>query len=150
MIRQILSQSGIRLFFSYFIVGGVAAIAEWVTFFVCTGIANIPYHFSTVIAFIAGTFINLVLGKIFTFKKCKKYAGKKIQEGLTVFFVSAVGLLGNLIIMKIFVDVICLNTKFLMNASKIMATGIVFIWNFLIRKLVVYKDPKIKTFEARG
>lgn len=129
-------------FLTYFFVGGMAAIVEWVTFFECTNIIRIPYYLSTVIAFVTGTFINLILGKKLAFKKSKKYVGKKMREVIDIFVVSGIGLLINLVLMKTFVDVLGLNTDLLMNLSKISSTGIVFIWNFLIRKLVVYKDTE--------
>jgi len=46
----------------------------------------------------------------------------------------------NVLLMYLFVTVIGLNTSFLKTVSKILATGIVFFWNFFVRKLFIYKE----------
>ncbi|MBP3703879.1 MAG: GtrA family protein, partial [Lachnospiraceae bacterium] len=89
---------------------------------------------ATVCAFICSTSVNWILGRITTFKE-KKYE-KKGREAFLVFLVSGIGLLFNLFLMFIFVDKLHLYGLF----SKVMATGIVFIWNFLSRKFMIYKE----------
>ena len=126
-------------FLSYFCVGGVAAIVEWGMFFVFSTLLGVEYLIATVCAFVFSTFTNWFLGRVMTFKDSKKYEGKAAKEIALVFFVSAIGLGLNLLLMYLFVSVIGLDTDFLKLCSKVVATGIVFIWNFLIRKLVIYK-----------
>ena len=41
--------------------------------------------------------------------------------------------------MYLFVDIMRMNTELLKLVGKIAATGIVFIWNYLSRKLWIYK-----------
>ena len=57
-----------------------------------------------------------------------------------MFAASGVGLVFNLLLMVLFVDVIGMNTNFLKTVAKVLATGIVFIWNYLSRKLWIYRD----------
>lgn len=140
MLRKIFSKEFITQFISYFCVGGLAAIVEWVMFYVFSSLVGIEYLVSTGLAFIFSTTANWFLGRIMTFKGNKKYEGKTFKEILLVFTVSGVGLLFNLLLMYLFVTVIGLNTDILMTCSKIMSTGIVFIWNFLARKFWVYKN----------
>ena len=137
---NILSKDNIIQFCSYFLVCGIAAIVEWVMFYVFASILYIDYMFSTALAFIFSTTANWILGRVLTFKNNQKYSHERWKEVLAVFTVSAIGLVFNMIIMYILVTIIGLNTKLLMSYSKIIATGIVFIWNFLIRKLVIYKN----------
>lgn len=134
-----LSKDNIKQFISYFFVGGVAAIVEWVMFFIFANVLNIHYFVSTVIAFIFSTTANWILGRITTFKDNTSYKDKKAKEAVLIFVVSAIGLVFNLILMYLFVTVFGFNGKIGSTCSKIAATGIVFIWNFLIRKLVIYK-----------
>ena len=134
-----LSKDNIKQFISYFFVGGVAAIVEWVMFFVFANVLNVHYFVSTVIAFIFSTTANWILGRITTFKVNTSYKDKKAKEAVLIFVVSAIGLVFNLILMYLFVTVFGFNGKIGSTCSKIAATGIVFIWNFLIRKLVIYK-----------
>lgn len=134
-----LSKDNIKQFISYFFVGGVAAIVEWVMFFVFANVLNVHYFVSTVIAFVFSTTANWILGRITTFKDNTSYKDKKAKEAVLIFAVSAIGLVFNLILMYLFVTVFGFNGKIGSTCSKIAATGIVFIWNFLIRKMVIYK-----------
>ena len=133
---KLLNKANIKQFISYFFVGGVAAIVEWVMFFIFANVLQINYFVSTVIAFIFSTTANWILGRITTFKDNNTYKDKKAKEA---FIVSAIGLLFNLILMYLFVTVMGFDSSLGKTLSKIAATGIVFIWNFLIRKLVIYK-----------
>lgn len=136
---KLLNKANIKQFISYFFVGGVAAIVEWVMFFIFANVLQINYFVSTVIAFIFSTTANWILGRITTFKDNNTYKDKKAKEAFLVFVVSAIGLLFNLILMYLFVTVMGFDSSLGKTLSKIEATGIVFIWNFLIRKLVIYK-----------
>ena len=136
---KLLNKANIKQFISYFFVGGVAAIVECVMFFIFANVLQINYFVSTVIAFIFSTTANWILGRITTFKDNNTYKDKKAKEAFLVFIVSAIGLLFNLILMYLFVTVMGFDSSLGKTLSKIAATGIVFIWNFLIRKLVIYK-----------
>ena len=136
---KLLNKANIKQFISYFFVGGVAAIVEWVMFFIFANVLQINYFVSTVIAFIFSTTANWILGRITTFKDNNTYKDKNAKEAFLVFIVSAIGLLFNLILMYLFVTVMGFDSSLGKTLSKIAATGIVFIWNFLIRKLVIYK-----------
>ena len=136
---KLFNKANIKQFISYFFVGGVAAIVEWVMFFIFANVLQINYFVSTVIAFIFSTTANWILGRITTFKDNYTYKDKKAKEAFLVFVVSAIGLLFNLILMYLFVTVMGFDSSLGKTLSKIAATGIVFIWNFLIRKLVIYK-----------
>ena len=136
---KLLNKANIKQFISYFFVGGVAAIVELVMFFIFANVLQINYFVSTVIAFIFSTTANWILGRITTFKDNNTYKDKKAKEAFLVFIVSAIGLLFNLILMYLFVTVMGFDSSLGKTLSKIAATGIVFIWNFLIRKLVIYK-----------
>ncbi len=136
---KLLNKANIKQFISYFFVGGVAAIVEWVMFFIFANVLQINYFVSTVIAFIFSTTANWILGRITTFKDNNTYKDKKAKEAFLVFIVSAIGLLFNLILMYLFVTVMGFDSSLGKTLSKIAATGIVFIWTFLIRKLVIYK-----------
>ena len=136
---MIFSKKNIVQFVSYFFVGGCAALVEWIMFFVFATLLGLQYMLATVLAFIFSTTTNLILGKIIAFKESSQYRNKEVAEAFAIFFVSAIGLLFNMGLMYLFVSILCLNTDFLMTLSKICATGIVFFWNFLIRKLLIYK-----------
>lgn len=120
----------IKKFISYFFVGGAAAIVEWVTFALCNYFLN--YNLSTGISFILATIFNYYLGKAVTFKDCK-HSKKDI---VSVFVVSGIGLVFNLIFMNILIGIFNLKPQII---AKIISTGLVFIWNYISRRLFIYK-----------
>lgn len=122
----------IKQFMLYLIVGGGATIVEWIAFYLFDQRLNIHYMVATSLAFILSTFANWVLGRLIMFKSSKSTWKELVQ----IYLVSIAGLLMNLIIMWIAITKLGFNNMF----SKIAATGIVFFWNFIIRKLLIYRD----------
>lgn len=138
-MRELLSSKSIKQFLSYFGVGGAAAIVEWVSFTIFVSLLGFPYLLATVIAFLLATTVNWILGRIFAFKDLA-YKEKRLKEVGLVFLVSAIGLGFNILLMYLFVDVIGMRTNMQQTIAKVLATGIVFIWNFLSRKLWIYRE----------
>ena len=132
-------KKNIKQFFSYFCVGGISALVEWILFFLLEYFLNLQYLLAVFISFLFSTTVNYFLGRTFTFKS-SSYEKKKVKEFLFVFGVSALGLLFNFILMYIFVDIVGMNTNLLKTVAKICSTGIVFLWNFLSRKFLIYKE----------
>ena len=141
-MKQLLKSESIRQFISYVFVGGIAAIVEWVCFWLFSNVIGMNYILATALAFIFSTAANLVLGRVWTFKDNHSYEGKRVKEAVIIYVVSAIGLLLNMLLMYIFVSVLHLDTPLLKVVSKVAATGIVFFWNFLIRKLVIYRKKE--------
>lgn len=123
----------IKQFMLYLIVGGGATIVEWIAFylFFYNGFVKIHYMVSTSLAFILSTYANWALGRLIMFKASQN-TWKEIAK---IYLTSIAGLLMNLIIMWIAVRKMGCNEML----AKIVATGIVFFWNFLIRKFLIYK-----------
>ena len=138
-IFRLLNAKGMKQFLSYFAVGGISAIVEWVSFYLLGKLFHMAYMPATALAFVFSTTTNWFLGRTFTFKD-SSLGKKKTGEIVQVFGVSAIGLLGNMALMYLFVSVLGMDTDLLKVAGKVLATGIVFIWNFLARKLWIYKD----------
>lgn len=119
-------------FFLYLVVGALATVVEWGAFYVFDSVCGIHYMISTPLAFILSTFANWSFGKLILFrKKSENVAG----EIFKIYLISVLGLLMNIAIMFVAVEKIGISDMI----SKIIATGIVFIWNFLIRKFWIYK-----------
>ena len=137
-MKLLLSSKNFKQFLSYFGVGGISALVEWAVFSLFEYLLNIPYLLATILAFLVSTTVNWILGRTFTFKD-STFQEKKTKEVFLVFFVSAIGLAFNLLLMYVFVDLVGMNTNLLKTLAKILATGIVFIWNFLSRKLWIYR-----------
>ena len=131
------TKKNIAQFASYFAVGGVSALVEWAAFYLLEKV--MPYLPATALAFVFSTTTNWFLGRTFTFRN-SSLGKKKGKELLQVFGVSGIGLLGNLGLMVLFVSGLGMDTELLKVAAKILSTGIVFIWNYLSRKLWIYRE----------
>lgn len=119
-------------FLLYLFVGAISTMIEWIFFYLLNGMLNINYLFATSFAFIFSTFVNWFLGRVLIFKNKSLYL---IKEIFKIYAVSLIGLFFNLIIMFLAIEKFNMQSMF----AKILATGIVFAWNFLIRKYVIYK-----------
>ena len=126
-----MKKSDIKDFMLYLVVGGIATVTEWIFFFVFNK-CSMHYALATTIAYILSTFVNWLAGRILVFKESNQTILKEI---IGIYVTGVVGLLLNLLIMWVAVDVINMNKMI----SKIGATGIVFMYNFLVRKLLIYK-----------
>ena len=119
-------------FFLYLIVGGLATLVEWGAFFVLNSLLSVHYAPSTALAFVLSTAANWLFGRLILFRASKQNTAAELAK---IYAVSVIGLLMNLAIMFVLVEKIGISEMI----SKILATGIVFMWNFLIRKFIIYK-----------
>ncbi len=131
-----MNRNNFKEFFLYLVVGGIATVAEWTIFFVLIK-CSLHYAVATAVAYVFSTLVNWLAGRWLVFKASK---GTVLKEIISIYLVSVVGLLFNIVIMWLAVDVM----SFGEGISKIGATGIVFFFNFLVRKLVIYRKDKQK------
>ena len=118
----------------YFLVGLGATIVEWGVFYLLNVVSHVHYSLATVLAFAVSTLANWALGRLLLFKK-GSHAGL-LRELLAIYAVSCIGLAANLGIMWVCIEVIGMHDMF----AKMLATAIVFIGNFLVRKFWIYRD----------
>lgn len=122
----------IKDFLLYVIVGGIATVVEWVFFAAFKDICAWHYIVATVVAYIISTFANWAAGRLIMFKNTGQ---SLIKELVGIYTTSVMGLGMNVLIMWVAVDAIGIKKMI----AKVIATGIVFFWNFFIRKFVIYK-----------
>lgn len=120
-----------KQFFIYLIVGGLATIVEWVAFYGLNYKVGINYMVATALAFVVSTFANWAFGRLLLFHG--KY--NIFKELARIYAASIIGLLINLCIMWVGVNKIMLPAMI----AKVIATGVAFFWNFIIRKFFIYK-----------
>ena len=58
-----------------------------------------------------------------------------VTEILSIYTASIIGLLLNLVIMWMIIDFVNANAMI----AKVVATILVFLWNFMVRKIIIYK-----------
>ena len=126
-------KNNIKDLFLYLIVGVIATVTEWIIFYIGVKVFLLHYTVATVIAYIISTFINWLAGRLLVFKQSSK---SLLNELVSIYLSSIIGLGLNILIMFVCVDVIHISDMI----SKVIATGIVFFFNFLVRKLYIYNN----------
>ena len=119
--------------FGYLIIGGLATIVEWVGFWLFSEKIGIAYLLATTFAIAVSTFANWLFGRLLVFRGTQSQS--LLREILSVYLASVVGLLLNLLIMFVLVQLLAVGKM----PAKMIATVLVFAYNYLIRKLVIYK-----------
>lgn len=116
----------------YFLVGGISAALEWSIFAFFLYAIEQHYLISGLLSFILATAANYFLSVRFVFGAGRRPRNQRI---LLLYFFSAIGIIFNLAILAIGIDVIGLHEM----AAKIIATGTVFGWNFIARYYFVFQ-----------
>lgn len=117
----------------YFVIGLLATLVEWLAFYVMNYKFSFHYALATALAFCFSTFANWFFGRLILFQK--KSSQSTVLELIKIYIVSIIGLVFNIIIMYFTIEKLGMSDMI----AKITATGIVFIWNFLVRKFLIYK-----------
>lgn len=128
------TQNVILQFARYAFVGALATFADWASLYILTEAVKIHYLISAVIAFIAGLTINFVLSKKFVFSGEKKQHSSSTEFAVYA-IIGVIGLAMTEGIMYLLVN----KLKFYFMIPKIIATAVVFVWNFAARKLALYR-----------
>ena len=116
----------------YFGVGGIAAIVDITIFFIFAKLVGIHYLLVGTVGFLIATYVNYILSIKHVFESGNRYDRKR--EIQLVYFVSGVGLFLHQIILYISIDIF----YFELMLSKILATGLVFFWNYFSRKYFIF------------
>ncbi|MEE0059990.1 MAG: GtrA family protein [Acutalibacteraceae bacterium] len=128
------TKNGFLQFFRYVFVGGIATVVDLGVLFVLTDFANIYHLISAIIAFVAGLITNFFLSKLLVFKSNEARVNA-FMEFVTYAIIGVIGLGITELIMFILTD--CNNLHYML--SKIIATMIVLAWNYIARKMIIYK-----------
>lgn len=118
-------------FFRYIFVGGVAFLADGGSLFLITTI-GVNYLISAIFAFIIGLACNYGLSKLLVFENSS--VNGKI-EFLVYGIIGVIGLGFTEIIMYVLTEIAGLYFM----VSKVIAAIIVLIWNFVARKITLYR-----------
>ena len=113
----------------YFFVGGIAAVVNILFLYIFTDIFNLYYLISNVLAFIFGLTTNYMLSKRFIFRAD---IGNKGFEFTIYGLIGVIGLIFDTGLLYFFTSLL----GFYYMISKVFSTIIVFLWNFVARKLL--------------
>ncbi|HRS42503.1 MAG TPA: GtrA family protein [Candidatus Diapherotrites archaeon] len=119
----------------YLIISVIATVYDVALLYIFTEFLGFNYLISATISYCVGIFVGYVGQKTITFKDKDKRIAK--QFGLFT-FISLIGLLINLGVLKLCVDV--LGIYYLIG--KVIAIGVGFFWNYTANKKITFKKRK--------
>jgi len=114
------------------VVGGGAFLIDYSILYILTEFVGIYYLISSVISFIVSLIFNYILSIYWVFDVTKKQTAKEI---LIFVILSVIGLGINQVVMYIGSDL--LHIYYML--TKLVATFIVMVWNFVTRKIFIEK-----------
>lgn len=116
----------------YGFVGGFAFLADYGSLYLLTDVVGLHYLWSAAFAFSIGLTVNYLLSISYVFNASRK---AKLWVEFTVFLViGVIGLGLNELIMWCGCEWIGLHYMIV----KLISTGVVFFWNFLARKFILF------------
>lgn len=120
--------------FRYGIVGGISFVVDWGTLMLLTEVAGVHYMASAAIAFVLGLTCNYLLSTRWVFGESK--IGSKWAEFAAFAVIGIVGLILNELIIYVCTDM----AGWHYLVGKILSTVLVFFWNFLARRFLIFKS----------
>jgi len=130
ILRRIPYFNKIELMFDYALVSLIATIIDVAVLYSLTDFLKINYLISATIGYCCGLIIAFYLQKKYTFKEVTA----KIKFQFFKFaIISLIGLLINLVILKLFVSI-----GLWYIFAKIISIIIVFFWNFFVNKKITF------------
>jgi putative flippase GtrA len=117
----------------YFVVGGISACVDIGFFFVFAKLLGYNYLAMATVGFLIAVPVNYLLSVRFVFTSGARF--KPFEELGLVYLVSSVGLGLHLLVLYAAIDGLGLE----LMLSKLIATGSVFLWNFLARNYFVFR-----------
>ena len=124
-------------FFRYFVVSTAALLADFIVFSFGIRLLNIPWPLSATCGFIIGVLVAYFLSVRFVFSR-RKLRAAPLRELLVFSAVGLAGLALTQITLWIGIELLQFNPEF----SKVCAAGFTFIFNFLVRKFVLFSSTK--------
>jgi putative flippase GtrA len=120
-------------FFSYFIVGGIAAVVDIGGFLLLTGSLGMFWFWAALASFVAAVGVNYVLSIRFVFETGVRF--RRHHEVALVLLVSVIGLALNEAALWAMIDLAGLDRL----PAKLVATALVFLWNYGARKNFIFR-----------
>lgn len=118
----------------YFFVAVVAFFVDFIGLIALKEVAHLNVIMAASLSFCAGAVVNFSLSVRWIFFEPK--VSKRHHEFIAVVMIAALGLAVNDVLLGYFTSVIGLYYVY----SKLIATAIVFFWNFFVRKWLLYND----------
>lgn len=122
----------VRQILKFGVVGGGAFLIDYSVLYLLTEFVGIHYLISSVISFIVSLIFNYILSIYWVFDVTKKQTSREV---FVFVILSVIGLLINQVVMYVGSDL--LHIYYML--TKLVATFIVMVWNFVTRKIFIEK-----------
>ena len=132
MIEKIKNNKLLMQILKFGVVGGTAFIIDYGIFTILSQLLGVHYLIASIISFSISVIYNYILSIKWVFDVSKKQTTK---EFIIFVILSVIGLGLNSLIMYISVDLMQIHEMI----SKIIATAIVMVYNFITRKIFIEK-----------
>jgi len=145
------AKSNIVEFVRSLFVGAAAFAADFLTLALLKELGNINTLVASTLGFVVGVTVNYLLSNFWAFRSSN--VENSLMRFLIFVAIAIVGLLINNLIISLF-DVTFAEREIFGNLlqprryymlGKIVATVVVFFWNFFSRKLLLYRNKEVKT-----
>jgi len=126
-------------FVRYLVTGGFAFVVDFLLYAFCLYELNWHYLVANLVGLVAGLVINYVMSVAWVFSECKRVLEDRKTVEFGVFAI--VGIIGvgiNELLMLLMVGMLDANEM----KSKIVAAILVLMWNFGVRKMVLFRERK--------
>ena len=131
-VKKLLKNKLVQQIIKFGIVGGTSFILDFVIFTILSQFLHIHYLIASIISFSLSVIYNYILSIKWVFDVTKK---QTVKEFVIFIILSVIGLGLNSLIMYICVDLMEIHEMI----SKIIATAIVMVYNFITRKIFIEK-----------
>lgn len=135
--------------FKFAIVGGISFVVDFLVYTIMCNVLNIHYIIAGISGFTVSVVVNYILSMRFVF--VSKDDLRKDKEFVIFVVLSLIGMFLNSVILYVCIDLIYMNWNWLnqvlsidwMNIlAKVIATGIVMVYNFITRKIFLEKKEE--------
>ncbi len=134
-LQALLTQELIEEFLRYVLVGGTAFLVDYATLFILRQACGFSHLPAAAGGFCTGLAACYILSLVFVFESAKKEKkGRSVKDFIVFTIVGLIGL--GLTLLGMWIGVDLLGFHYLL--VKLPCTGIVLIWDFLARKILVF------------
>ena len=129
--------------FRYIFVGTFGFITDFAILYYLTSNLKLHYLLSAIISFIVAAMATYIISIVWVFKINKK--NSRIKEFIIFALIGFVGLIMTILILWALTNF--LKIHYLL--SKVIASAMVFVWNFMARKKILFSEDSLNLVELK-